>query len=85
MSSPERQGEGPGSSQYDPLTKQIVATCFWEGCDEPGTIVRELGLQPTGSKVIRQCKVPVCPKHDRQWRLTGHFRLFTHPDNLLGQ
>lgn len=81
----ERHGEGPGSSRLDPATGMVVSVCFWDGCDEPAPIVDELSLIPRGSRVARPpLKIPLCAKHRREWRQTGHLRLFTHPDNLAG-
>lgn len=81
----KRQGEGPGSSRVDPATGNIVAVCFWEGCDNPAPIVHELPLRPANSRVTRPpLKIPLCRKHWDQVVYTGRLRLFTHPDNLLG-
>jgi hypothetical protein len=81
----DRLGDYAGSSRVDPSTGNVVAVCFWEGCDEPAPIVEELSLIPRGSRVARPpIKLPLCTKHRREWRETGRLRLFTHPDNLLG-
>jgi hypothetical protein len=80
----ERHGEGAGSSRVDPGTGNVVAVCFWDGCDEPAPIADELALIPHDSNVARPpVKLPLCTKHRREWRQTGKLRLFTHPDNLL--
>ena len=81
----ERHGELAGSSIVDPGTGNVVAVCFWEGCDRPAPIVRELGLVPAGSRVVRPpLRIPLCSVHWIETRTTGRLRLFTHPDNLAG-
>lgn len=80
----ERHGEGPGSSQLDALTGVVQPTCFWEGCDQAAPFTYELLLIPRNSFVGRNVKVPLCRTHWGRARESGHVRLFTHPDNLLG-
>lgn len=81
-----RHGQGPGSSQLDPSTGLVVATCHWHGCDQPAPVAVKLGLVPPGSRVVREpFAVPLCKAHILEAQLTGRVNLAYHPDDRLDQ
>lgn len=56
-----REGEGPGSSQIDPTTGLVVATCYWDDCDNAAPILHGfLVFTPTG---LEEIHIPLCTTH----------------------
>lgn len=58
-----REGEGPGSSQIDPSTGLVVATCYWDDCDRPAPIVEGFIVYAPGTSRFEEVHVPLCRAH----------------------